>query len=231
MNEVVKLICREETIDKIQRKINLLGINSNINVYTFMSYRILLTFVVFMISLFHIKFGYIIAPIISYVFYQVFPNMYFSPKIKKRKKMIEYDSIYFFEILALSIESGNTLINAIEVTSDSVNSSIGIEFREVIREIKLGKNLDEALNDLKKRIPSDTVNNIILNIRESNLFGNNVLDTLYNQIDYIRERIVLESRAIISKMPLKISVVSVIIFLPLLLTIVLGPIILKFLGI
>ena len=81
---------------------------------------------------------------------------------------------------------------------------------------------------MKQRIPSDSVNNIILNIKESNLFGNNIIDTLYNQIDYIRERIILENRAYISKLPLKISIISVVFFIPLLLLLILGPVILNY---
>ena len=136
--------------------------------------------------------------------------------------------MYFFEILVLSIESGNNLINALKVTSNSIDNELSYEFREVIKEVEIGKSLDEAMTSLKERIPSDTINNIILNIKESNLFGNNIIDTLYNQIDYIREKIVLENRAKISKLPLKISIISVIFFLPLLLLLILGPVILNY---
>ena len=136
--------------------------------------------------------------------------------------------MYFFEILALSLESGKNLITALKSTSNSIDSSLSLEFREVIREVDLGKSLDEALDNLKTRIPSSTVNNIILNIRESNLFGNNIIDTLYNQIDYIREKLVLEQRAYIAKLPLKISIISVIFFIPLLLLLILGPVILNY---
>lgn len=55
------------------------------------------------------------------------------------------------------------------------------------------------LNDLKTRIPSDNINNIILNIRQSNIFGNDIIETVYQQIDYIRQRRVLEAKAEISK--------------------------------
>ena len=83
---------------------------------------------------------------------------------------------------------------------------------------------------MKERIPSDSINNVILNIKESNLFGNNIIDTLYYQIDYIRERILLENRARIAKLPLKISIISVVFFLPLLLLLILGPVILNYFG-
>ena len=82
---------------------------------------------------------------------------------------------------------------------------------------------------MKKRIPSNTINNTILSITESNIFGNNISDSLYNQVDYLREQKILETKAVISKMPVKISVVSVLIFLPLFLLIILGPIVIQYL--
>ena len=79
-------------------------------------------------------------------------------------------------------------------------------------------------------MPSDTVNNIILNIQQANTFGNDIVQTMYNQIDYLREKRVLETKAIISKMPVKISIVSVIFFIPLLLLLLLGPMLIKLLS-
>ena len=193
-----------------------------------MNIRVSTSILVFFMVLYLIDFGYILAPIITYLYYIFLPNLYFDPKIKERKKTLDYDAMYFFEILALSIQSGNNLINALKVTSQSIDSTLSLEFREVIREVNLGKTLEEALDDMKSRIPSDTVNNIILNIKESSLFGNNIIDTLYNQIDYIRDKIVLENRAYISKLPLKISIISVVFFIPLLLLLILGPVILNY---
>ena len=38
------------------------------------------------------------------------------------------------------------------------------EFKKLLSYISFGKDLNDALEDLKYRIPSDTINNIILNI-------------------------------------------------------------------
>ena len=227
MNNVFNILYRDKTILEINKKIKLLG-DTNYSAITFMNIRIITSILVFFVVLYSVDFGYILAPIITYVYYKLLPNMYFNPKIKRRSDLLDYEAMYFFEILALSLESGNNLINAIDVTSQSIDSCLAKEFRFVIKEVKLGKSLDESLDLMKTRIPSDTINNIILNIRESNLFGNNIIDTLYNQIDYIRERIVLETRARIAKMPLKISIISVIFFIPLLLLLILGPVILNY---
>ena len=141
---------------------------------------------------------------------------------------MDNDALLFFSILTLTLESGKNLMNAIDSTSKSIDSDLSLEFKEVIREVEYGKSLAEALDNLKYRIPSSAVNNIILNIKESNIFGNSIIDTLYNQIDYIREKIILESRAYIAKLPLKISIISVVFFIPLLLLLILGPVILRY---
>ena len=91
-------------------------------------------------------------------------------------------------------------------------------------------NLNDALQELKFRIPSDTINNIILNIKEANIFGNNIIETMFSQIDYIREKRILEQKALISKMPVKISIVSVIFFIPLLMLVLLAPMLINMLG-
>ena len=96
--------------------------------------------------------------------------------------------------------------------------------------MNFGKSLNDALNDLRKIIPSDNINNIILNIKETNIFGNNIISALYNQIEYIRERKLLEEKARISKMPVKISVVSILFFIPLLLAMLLGPMLIQLLS-
>ena len=230
INKIANFFYREETLNKLRKKIKLLGINKKYDAIDFMNLRVFTSFIIFIVVIFTFKTGYILAPILTYLYYITLPSLYFDHLIKKREKVIEHDALYFFRVLALSLESGNNLINAIDVTSKSINSDLSLEFREVIKEVNLGKSLDDALISLKDRIPGDTINNIILNIRESNLFGNNIIDTLYNQIDYISEKIILNTKAYISKLPLKISVISVIFFLPLLLLIILGPVILNYLS-
>ena len=103
----------------------------------------------------------------------------------------------------------------------NVNSELSNEFKKALFEVKFGKSLIEALEDMKKRIPSETINNIILNITQTDLFGNSILDTMYNQIDFLREKQVLEIKGQINKIPNKISIISVLFIIPLISLIIL----------
>ena len=88
----------------------------------------------------------------------------------------------------------------------------------------------EALEDLKKRIPSESINNIILNITQTNIFGNNIIDVMNIQVDYLREKQIMDVKSKINKIPNKVSIISVIFIIPLILLIVLGPFIINMLG-
>lgn len=212
-----------------EEKTNLLGVDNKLDGVDLLNTRLFISILVFISILYFVDFGYFIAPLVTFIVYQFFFPLIVDTKIEKRRRILEKDALYFFEILALSLEAGRNIKNAIEITSNNIDSALSKEFRKVIKDVNYGKDLDEALEELKYRIPSDTVNNIILNIRQSNIFGNNIIETVYSQITYIREKRVLEAKAYISKIPIKISVVSVIFFIPLLLLLLLGPMLISLL--
>ena len=164
------------------------------------------------------------------LYYYFLPMLVLDSRIKKRKKKLEHEAVFFFEVLSLAIESGNNLYASIELTTTNVESELSYEFGRMLDEIKIGKSFIEGLESLSKRIPSDTIKNILLNIKQASLMGNDITDTLKNQLNYIREKKILETRAYIAKIPLKISVISVIFFIPLLLLMILGPVIIKYIG-
>lgn len=219
-----------ETINKYQKKIDLLGYKDTYNAVIFLNIRFLTTILIFFMILYISKLGYIAAPLISIIYFNVLPKIVIDKKVAARSEKLDNDAMYFFEVLTLSLETGRNLKTALEITSNSIDSELSYEFRQALREVKYGKSLNEALENLKLRIPSDTINNIILNISQSNIFGNSIIDTMYNQIDYIRDKQILNAKAKISKIPLKVSVISVIFFIPLILLLILSPIIIQFLS-
>ena len=87
-----------------------------------------------------------------------------------------------------------------------------------------------AFSDMRLRIPSDIINNIILNIVEANKFGNGVISTMYDQIEYLREKRVLNIREKINKIPNKVSIISVLFIVPLILILILGPYLMEITG-
>lgn len=228
--ELIRKIYSEKYINKQVAKVKLLGTGNKMNVYEFILGRLLSSFIVFILILYTFNYGYILAPIITILYYIFFSKIILDDKLKKRVAKLEDEAMHFFEVLTLSLETGRNLVEAIDVTTANVSGILSNEFKETVREVSFGKSLNEALSDMQARIPSDTINNIILSLTESNLYGNSIIENLYNQIDFLREKRKMEIKGKISKVPILVSVISVFFFIPLLLLIILGPILLEYLG-
>ena len=230
IHEISKNIYSKYSLNDIETRMRLLGKSDKNEVLKFLNIRLITSILLFFVILYFMEWGYILGPILILLYYIYLPTFTIDRKIKKRKEKLENEAMYFFEILVLSLESGNNLYNAIKVTSDNIDSEVSCEFKKMMIDIEYGKSFDEAITNMKERIPSDIINNILLNIRESNMFGNSIIGTLNNQLDYLRESKILETKAYISKIPLKISVLSVVFFIPLLLLLILGPVLINYLG-
>ena len=228
--EFVRRLYSNKYIDKQIMKIKLLGNNNKIDVYNLIITRLFSSIIIFIVILYSFNYGYIIAPCVTLVYYFLFNKIMIDDKLRKRSLSIENDAMHFFEVLTLSLETGRNLVEAIEVTTANTSGILSNEFKETVREVSFGKSLNEALSDMQLRIPSDTVNNIILSLTESNLYGNSIITALYNQIDFLREKRKMEVKGRISKVPILISVLSVLFFVPLLLLLILGPILLEYLA-
>ncbi len=225
-----KKIFNKRTIKRIEDKVNLLGTSSKYDALTILGTRLITSIFFFVLIFSMFDYGYIIAIVFVVVYYFLFEYVMLDSKIKQREKKINNEAIYFFEVLTLSLQTGRNLAEAIEITVNSVDGELSLEFKEALRETGFGKSLTESLNDMQKRIPSDSINNIILALTQANVYGSSIISTMYNQIDYLREKRKMEIKAQISKIPTKISVISVFFFIPLILLIILGPVLLNYIG-
>lgn len=229
-HELSRKIYNKKMIKKISKKIKLLGLSSTLDPINFLNLRFLTSIIFFFVILYFSDFGYILAPVSTILFYYLFGYIMIDNKIKERTRKLEGEAIHFFEVLILSLDTGRNLEEAIKVTVSNVRGDLSLEFKEVLREVKFGKSLTEALSDMEKSIPSDNINNIILALSQADLNGNKVIQNLYEQIDFMREKRKMEIKSEISKVPIKISVISVLFFVPLILLIILAPVILSYIG-
>ena len=229
MKNIMEKIYLKKDIEKIQASINKMG-NTKWDAVSFISFRIITTIFFALFLVFFTKISYLLIPILVLIFYYLIYQVFIVNKLKKREMKLDREALYFFEILTLTLESGKNLQNSLELTVSNVNSELSDEFDRSLKEVTVGKTLIEALSDMQKRIPSENINNIIMNIMQTNYFGNSIIATMNNQVDYLRDKQILDIRGQINKIPNKISIVSVLFIVPLILLLVLGPYIVDFIG-
>ncbi len=223
-------IYREKEIKKISNKINQFGVSKKFTVEYFMNLRFYTSLLVFVIVFIFFDYGALLAPITTVVWYLLVGYFMIDKQLKKRERKLDNEAYYYFEVLTLALESGRNLENAIKMACKYIDSEISDEFKETLKQVNFGKSLTEALSLMSTRIPSLTVNNIILNMEQSNLFGNSIIETMYNQLDFLKDKQVMDIKEQINKIPNKISIFSVIFFIPLILLIILGPVLIDFIS-
>ena len=228
-SNLINAIYTKKYIEKINKKNRLLGISYNYDLDSILQSGLLICVFTFIIVLMISK-NLLLSIFLTILSFKALEYFFFDLRLQKRSRVLEKESTFYFEILSLTLETGSNLKNAIELTCKTLDNNLSKEFQKVIEDIDLGKSLSESLNDLKLRIPSDTVNNIILNLLEANIYGTNMIDSLNNQLNYLNDKLLLETKGKINKMPIKISIVSVLIFVPLIMIIILGPIIINLLN-
>ena len=228
-NSIVNKIYRKKDIQLVSSMISMMG-KTNLTVGSFLNTRLLLSILVFVLVLIIADFSYVLAPLAAVAVYYGYYYLMITSPIKRRITKLDHEALNFFEILTLTLESGRNLENSLEITVDNVESELSDEFKKALLEIKFGKSLIEALEGMKKRIPSETINNIILNMTQTSIFGSNILENMNNQIDFLRDKQLLEVKERMNRLPNKISIISVLFIVPLILLLVLGPFIVNFIG-
>jgi len=170
---------------KLRRKIKLLGINYDANIFN--SLRLVFSLILFFYLIFSIKYGYIIAPLIAIIFYLL--SEYVVIDIPLRNKIInmEKEGIEYVSSLLLNLKNSKSIRVSIKNSSRVINNDLSKEFSQVINDTKVGLTLEESLNNLSERIPSIFLQNIILNLKESNKNGTNVINSIERQLEAMEQ--------------------------------------------
>ena len=222
---MINRIYGKKEYEKINNKINLFGGSKKMTTDSFLKFRFIFCLTMFVFVLFFVDYGIVLAPVLTVLSYFLIEYLLIDVKLKKREKRLDAQSYYYFEVLTLGLESGRNLENAIKMACKYIDSEISMEFRHTLKQVNFGKSLTESLKEMSSRIPSIAINNIILNMEQSSLFGNSIIDTMHNQLDFLNNKQIMEVKSEINKIPNKISIVSVLIFVPLIMLIILGPLI------
>ncbi len=225
----INRIYRDNDIKKIDIKIKQFGVSKKFTTEYFMNIRFFSSIIIFLLIFIFWDNGALLAPIITAIWYFSVEYFMLDRPLKKRERKLDNEAYYYFEVLTLALESGRNLENAIKMACKYIDSEISDEFKETLKHVNFGKSLTESLGLMSERIPSLTINNIILNMEQSNLFGNSIINTMYNQLDFLKDKQVMDIKSEINKIPNKISIFSVLFFIPLLLLIILGPVLIEFL--
>jgi tight adherence protein B len=120
------------------------------------------------------------------------PSLVLQALIAKRKNTFVSQLIDSLMILSSSLKGGLSLIQSIEVLCEEMPAPTNEEFSLVLREIKMGVALEEALHRLTQRMPSEELELLISSILVARETGGDLTKVFARLISTIRERVKLK---------------------------------------
>lgn len=194
--------------NNVSRKLKYMGLKINPKVFIYM--RFISCIILFLILLLGIDYGFIVAPIVTIAYYMFAEIVILDLGIRRRCLELEEDALEFMPIFLMALKQGRNVKNALVLSTSVINNTLADEFKIVLRDVNIGKSLEEALNMLRSRIPSIIVNNMVIGIMEANRLGIDVNDSINIQLGYIKDKKRKEILSYYKKMPLKFSIISIV---------------------
>lgn len=195
---------RKKTVKRINDKLKL--INSKHSALFILNIRLLLSLVILILVVSFFDVGIILGPLLAIIFYYYFEYLFLDLKILKKKRSLEKEAINFFEIILLKLEKEN-LLQALSNISNNMETEISLEFRQVVKEVEMGKDLNSSLNSLKQRIPSREIKMLISSLQNSN--KETLKKELKEQLEVLKGKNELQENYNISFIPLKTNLITI----------------------
>ncbi len=168
----------------------------------------------------------ILALGVVFLFYR-YPLFYLAKKKTQRVKIIDMEMSDFFDMVSLLLEAGVGLEGAITNVCARKSGPLADEFSQALDEMKRGKSRREAFYSLKKRVPSDYFQSVMMSIIQADHLGIGMSKVIKNITTRIREQRRERAREQAMKAPVKMLIPMVLFIFPPLFIIILGPMVVK----
>ena len=110
----------------------------------------------------------------------------------KRKKKYQLQMVDALNLLANGLRAGLTVPQAIGMVVDELPAPVSQEFNLVLQQAKIGVPLDEALENLKKRVYTEDNEMFVTSVNILRETGGNLAETFDTIVMVIRERVRLQ---------------------------------------
>lgn len=219
MNNFVKVLYPKKYLINLNKKIKRLGINNKIRIDTFLITRLLMEFIIFIGLLLIPVYGIILSFLFTILFHYLYEDVLINSRIIKREQVIRNDLETFIKLYLLGLNQNNDAYLVFKMVSKNLDSDLT---REIVYLNKKYNNFNDVVTNLISVIPeysfSDDI--LMLSSNDTKISAEGILNKILADKKVMQEKI-------ISSIPVKIVLFSVIFLILTLLIIILGP---KYLG-
>jgi len=123
------------------------------------------------------------------------PIMFLSYKANQRMNRFQRDFPDAMDMMTRAIRAGHALGSAIRLVGEEMRDPVGPEFARIADEMRLGRDVSDALTGLEERVPAEDVRFFCTAVSIQRTTGGNLAEVLDRLSEVIRERYKLLSHA------------------------------------
>jgi tight adherence protein C len=151
------------------------------------------------------------------------PDSFLSGRIRRRLDRTERECADMIDLLAITVQSGLGLDQALKVTAERLDGPLAEQVRLMLNEIRVGQSRPEAMRRLAERAPTPTVRSFTRSMSQSESMGVSIGQTLKSLAVDARARKRLNAEVLAQKAPIKMIFPLAACFFPGILVIAAGP--------
>jgi tight adherence protein C len=231
-NYVVALIKGRPTFDqqrqKYRRKLVTAGLKDDFTADEFISFKLLNIILFPFLLMAGQLFGLIDVPnwamIVVGPLGWIYPDLWVNGRISGRQTQVRNQMPFVVDLLALSTEAGLDFVGAIgKVVEKAKPSPLVDELSQVLKEIKVGSSRSEALKEMAVRLGLSEVNSFIAILVSAEQMGASIGKVLRQQSEQMRVERMLRAEKAGAAASAKIIVPVILIIMPAVLLVMVGP--------
>lgn len=122
------------------------------------------------------------------------PTLVVKQKIKRKKKQLNVQLPPVLTLMANSMRSGYSYMQAMDLVAREVPDPLGGEFMLVLKEMNLGITMEEAFSNMVKRVNMEDLDLVVTAFLIQRQVGGNLVELLDNISETLRGRITMRGR-------------------------------------
>lgn len=151
------------------------------------------------------------------------PSAWLTRQARERSEAVLKDLPDVLDLLAISVEAGTSLEQAMAIAGSHFTSPLADELVMTLREMELGLPRRQAFQNLRRRTGVPELSNVVLVLIQADALGTPISRVLQTQSRDMRDRRRQWAREKAGKMPVKIVFPMILFIFPALFVVLLGP--------
>lgn len=156
------------------------------------------------------------------------PNLWLLRLISSRRKAMEKALPDVLDLLSVSVEAGLGFDGAVQKVAEKFKEPVSGEFREYLKELRLGRTRAIALRNLADRSAVGDLQTFAAAVIQADQLGVSIAKVLKAQSDTMRTKRKQRAEEKAMQLPIKMLFPLIIFILPTLFIVILGPVAIQF---